>query len=507
MVVARHQTLRAAIDWSYRLLPAGEQVVLRRLAVFAGTFDLEAAEGVVGDAAGDVGPAGPGFEVLDLLTRLVDKSLLVVLQHGRDVRYRLLETIREYAAEHLADAGETTESRQRHRDYFLALAVEGRRRAYELLEQGPWLRKVAAEHDNFRAALEWSLVLADDEAILRIAATLWQYWMLCGVVEGCDWLERALATPGSSAVGAHVEVCIGWGELQRDAGRKDGPPWIELLEAALAMALADGNRSATARARVRLSEAHLAAGRTDEAERLIHQALEYYEGAGSQPGVAFCLLYRSWVTIGLGNLTRALEELDRARELLDQAGEDFLLVHVLAQQAVVCALSGEAERAERLGEQAVAASRNFPGGQVRIMALVRAAEAAVLSGRLDRGREPLAELLVVLRDLGIRRWVAETLELAAMTIAHPHPEAGASLLGAAQALRESLGEPVSAGGVLAGKVQECHETLAGMLGAHEFDEYERTGRAMTMDDAILYTLGQLGVADRPAAPRSPAPSV
>ena len=153
----RHQTLTATMDWSYDLLPTAEQVALRRLAVFPGSFDLEAAEAVVGqqeDSASSV-----ELEVLDLLSHLVDKSLVVVDSEGVNVRYRLLETVREYGSAKLAEAGEPDWVRRRHRDFFLALAsthedpVEPTRK----WSSGEWIRQVHADQDSFRTALEWSI--------------------------------------------------------------------------------------------------------------------------------------------------------------------------------------------------------------------------------------------------------------------------------------------------------------------------------------------------------------
>ena len=188
--VPRHQTLRAVMDWSYDLLPEPERALLRRLSVFAGGFALEAA------AAVGMREDGDEIETVDVLARLVDKSLVTVDQHAADLRYRLLETVRQYGREKLLGAGEADEAQRRHRDYFLALAERAEPELHRA-SQTMWLDRLEIEHDNLRAALEWSLGLEGDETGLRLAAALAPYWHARGYLsEGREWLERARAEGG-----------------------------------------------------------------------------------------------------------------------------------------------------------------------------------------------------------------------------------------------------------------------------------------------------------------------
>ena len=183
----RHQTLRATIDWSHDLLSEAERVLLRRLSVFAGGWRLEAAESAC---------EGEGIEkreILDLLTHLVNKSLILAeRQQGQETRYRMLETIRQYAQEKLWAAGEGELMRQRHLAYFVDLAerAEPNLRAFDMVI---WLDRLEAEYDNIRLALEWALE-SDIEAQLRLASALLQFWHIRGPrIEGIDWLERGLS--------------------------------------------------------------------------------------------------------------------------------------------------------------------------------------------------------------------------------------------------------------------------------------------------------------------------
>ena len=185
--VPRQQTLRATIDWSYDLLSDEERRLLRRLAVFAGGCSLEAAEQVCG---GDDSSDG---DTLELLSHLIDKSLVAVEDEDGERRYRLLETVRQYARDRLFESGEAAALRDRHLHFFERLALEAEP---ELL--GPnhiaWASRLTADHDNLRAALEWGLATSGNaETPLRMVCALWSFWNQRNYfAEGRQWVERAL---------------------------------------------------------------------------------------------------------------------------------------------------------------------------------------------------------------------------------------------------------------------------------------------------------------------------
>ena len=181
----RHQTLFALIEWSHNLLSEAERVLLRRLSVFAGGWSFEAARIVCGESLGD--------NVLDLLTHLVDKSLVAVEAEAEEARYRLPETIRQYARDKLFESGEAEQVRDRHLDFFLRFAetAEPKLRGPEQLE---WLDSLETEYDNLRAALAWSLESGKGENALQLAGALCYFWVLRGnFSEGDKWLNDALA--------------------------------------------------------------------------------------------------------------------------------------------------------------------------------------------------------------------------------------------------------------------------------------------------------------------------
>jgi predicted ATPase/DNA-binding CsgD family transcriptional regulator len=181
-VIERQQTLSASIDWSHDLLGDIDRVVFRRLGVFSGGFTLDAARAVVADA-----------HALDSLGRLVDKSLVLVDESDGGTRYRLLETIRQYASDRLHDAGERDAARDRHLDHYLALA-EASFDELVRADQDAWLARLETEHDNLRAALDWGLSLDDPERGRRLAAALLWLWYLHGYAhEGTEYMQRAIA--------------------------------------------------------------------------------------------------------------------------------------------------------------------------------------------------------------------------------------------------------------------------------------------------------------------------
>jgi non-specific serine/threonine protein kinase len=186
----RQQTLQALIDWSWDMLSEKERIFLRRLAVFAGGWQLEAAEFVCADPSGTL----QDHEILDLLTSLANKSMVMTEYHqGREPRYRLLETIRQYARERLAASGESEPVRTRHTDWFLQWAETGEAN-FNSLRIIKWMDTLEIEHDNLRSALEWLLSgQGDAQKGLRLAGALGQFWQVRSYVsEGRHWLDLAL---------------------------------------------------------------------------------------------------------------------------------------------------------------------------------------------------------------------------------------------------------------------------------------------------------------------------
>ena len=178
--------MRASVDWSHALLTEPERVLFRRLAVFVGGFDLDAAQAIGG--SGNV----ERYQVLDQLTLLVDKSLVVAESSSGRTRYRLLETVRQYALEKLGESGEADVVRARHRDYYTSKAAQLDTPATHGHEQR--IEQAETEIDNLRAAFGWSRENSDVELALRLASSLQPLWLTRGhITEGLAWLDAALA--------------------------------------------------------------------------------------------------------------------------------------------------------------------------------------------------------------------------------------------------------------------------------------------------------------------------
>jgi predicted ATPase/class 3 adenylate cyclase len=266
----RQQTLRALVDWSYDLLTEPEQVLFRRLAVFAGGCTLDAAEGV---CAGD--GIEPG-EVLEHLARLVDKSLVIAdPSPASELRYRLPETIRQYSAEKLGEAGEGATLRGRHRDWWLALAERTGPGALDP-QRLAWLER---EYDNLRAALRWSIDSGQAEPGLRLAAGLCDFWYARGYFsEGCAWLAELLALPATTAATARARA-LEW------AGRLAYLQGDEL----------DRQRIATSL--VALGHGALRRGDALRAQLLFNESLGLARDAGDHLAMVLCLEGLAGVTV------------------------------------------------------------------------------------------------------------------------------------------------------------------------------------------------------------------
>ena len=287
----RHRTLHALIDWSHNLLSEPERVLLRRLAVFAGGWMLEAAEGVCGNDGVEA------EDVLDLITQLVNKSLILAeREQGQEARYRMLETIRQYASERLLQAGEAEQLRNRHLDFFLAWTER-----VELLVRSPqkleWLDQIETELDNLRVVLEWSLTQTESgEASPRLAGALLAFWHQRGhVSEGRAWLDRALTSSAASATGAvRAKALHAAGYLARLQG--DTMIARALLESSTELwrALGPVENTGLAQTLAALAEAMRRLGDPAAARSLASEAIALCREQGERWVLAYSLAMLSW---------------------------------------------------------------------------------------------------------------------------------------------------------------------------------------------------------------------
>jgi predicted ATPase len=185
----RHQTLQAAIDWSYDLLSPREQILFQRLSVFVNGWTLEAAQAVASEEKINT------EEIVNLLAELIKKSLVQTKEHQTITRYQMLETIRQYASEKLVESGKSNALSERHLEYFLNLAETAEPHLIRS-EQIEWLPLLDADYENLRLALEWAVSKSTMEAALNLCRALGWFWEIrCYWVEGLNWSTRVLAKP------------------------------------------------------------------------------------------------------------------------------------------------------------------------------------------------------------------------------------------------------------------------------------------------------------------------
>jgi predicted ATPase/DNA-binding CsgD family transcriptional regulator len=459
MADPRHRTLRTTIDWSFELLSDEERTLFCRLSVFAGGWTLEAAEEVC---------AGEGIEkeeVLDLLTHLTDKSLVLVSgMEGERARYRFLETVRQYAREKLGESGEELETQRRHALFFATLGM-GAEPGLNGEEEGRWRRRLASEHDNLRAALSWG-EQHDAELMLRLAGALWKFWW-ANLTEGRGWLERALAVgseapapPRVKALGSASIVISMQGEVDRGealareavelaerSGNRAGRVWGLLMvsfaercrgdhqaaashaEAAVeeARALDEDDLPPFLRAFVlnRLGHEAYELGNWSQAEVVLQEALERWRHLGSPWGTGVVLGKLADVAQARGDKASAAT---LYRESLDfwWSQGDLGAVEILTGLGRLLA-EEQPEGAVRLFAAAEAIQRRV--GLTLAPALRAKNERALAAARATLGEEASAVVWAAGRELPLEQAIAEAHTLAE-DAAHAEPEARAPSAGA-----------------------------------------------------------------------------
>jgi predicted ATPase/transcriptional regulator with XRE-family HTH domain/Tfp pilus assembly protein PilF len=535
----RHRTLRAAIAWSYDLLDASEQVLFRRLSVFVGGCTLAVAEAVC-NADGDL-----PTDITDGVEALVDKSLLQQIKGPDDEpRFVMLETVRQYAAEKLDEAGETDMFRARHRDWFLQVAEQ----AYPQLDTptvAMWFDRLAQEHDNLRAALDWSLRQGEAVKALRLTYLLVSFWNIRGHwSEGRTWIERALAVANfDSEAAVPREIALwaqalgGLGQLAFAQGDFDAAS--TLLEKstglyrdlALSRPLGADEKRGMAHARNYLGFAAFHQGDYAQATALFEETLSLWQELGYALMAGFALSLLGRVAIRQGQYERAAQlgeesvaigrklghihlmasaldatgrafccqgDFERARLLLEESlalsqALDFQqdVADTLNTLGLVAYYQGDYRRATDLLEEGLAVSQALQHRAGTANALSTRSEVALAQGNLARARALLVESLASFRQAGMQWNVIRGLEIMAAIDATERQSARAArLFGAASALREALGAPLPPPDR---PTYDCAvESARGQLGKQAFAAAWAEARAMTLEQVIEYALNATG---------------
>ena len=387
----RHQTLRATLDWSHRLLAEPDRVVLRRLAVFAGSFSLEAAASIVAD------PALPEWEVIGRIAELVDKSLVVADAAGAVRRYRLLETTHAYAMEKLADSGEFGSLARLHalhfRDHF--------RGALGLWEPTPslqWLEAHAPEIDNIRVALDWAFGADGDPAVgIELAAASYPLWLLLSLMqEGRARLARATAAlvPGTpKKLEAQLWYAYGFLSTGEPRGRA-----VPALRRALALYRESGEPLDLGRT---LSFCGLNLARTGqltEGLAALEEARGHLSAAAHPKSLALCLTNLAIARTVAGEFGVARALLDEALAVGAHSGADFWVWRALIYQAEVAFAEGQVDEAIAQAREVVALCRAARRTGLLGHALCNLAGYLVARGELEEAGAALREGLPLAQE-------------------------------------------------------------------------------------------------------------
>ena len=485
-VLPRHQTLRGAIDWSYHLLSDPERVLLRRLSVFAGGSTLKAAESIC---------AGENLEpvdILDRLTSLVDKSLVLAeTQHG-EARYRLLETVRQYGRERLQEAAEADDARRRHRDREFAELAEPKLRT---AEQDVWVPRLEVEHDNLRGALTWSLAeirteagrrTADADLGLRLVGALWWFWFIGGHFgESRRWLEQVLAVSEGAPSSLRARALLGQGVVTFMLGDLRGG--TALLEESLCLSLEAEDGVATAWATGWLGVPTTYAGDHERAMTYYQESLVLWRQLADPWGIA-------WMAMGLGSALAAQGETQRAVPLFNESlllcrrvGDKWLTALTLHYSAYWAIARGDTEGVIPLVEESLSLFRAL--GARREIPRALGNLGLIAHNRYDYGRATAVfrESLALFREVGDKRGIALCFErLARVAGDQKRLTQAARLFGASDALRE-FAQVVSGRAIEFGGGGD-RATIRAEMGDDAFESAQAEGRAMTMEQAIEYAL-------------------
>ncbi len=489
--LTRQQTLKATLDWSHDLLSAAERALFRRLAVFAGGFDLAAAE-VVGAGEGvEVG------EVLDLLTGLVDKSLVVAEEQESQMRYRLLEPVRQYAEYWLASSGETRQARKQHRDWYLHFVEQadaglwGERHTF-------WVAYLEQELDNVRAALGWCL-REPGEAMpgLALAGVLWQFWLLRGyLAEGRRWLELLLAQApeptaaraamllyvytftlrqaeyAAAAVQAHVEESLSIARALQDTQSTSLALHMYGIQAYM---VGDFERARTsfsesltlARTHERVAERAFATyslgvlawaqGDFPLAWECLEESASLLRRVDNQPHLTRCLPNLATLELPFGDSGQALLVDEETWVVLRAMNTSTMLGYVLANLGTLARLEDDMDRAHAYMEEGKALFEQIGDKAGLSQMLGQLGNLHRSAQRFDQARSFLEQSLSLRRELGDRRGIGRTLNnLGLLAMAAGDFQQARALYEQSMALFAAMGDTV---GIMATLDNQGHLAL------------------------------------------------
>ncbi|TMD16145.1 MAG: LuxR family transcriptional regulator [Chloroflexi bacterium] len=505
----RHKTLETAIDWSFEMLSAREQALLRRLCVFAGRFTLEDVEGV---CTSDEVPAGNGLE---LLSSLVDKSL-VIKEDARGVAcHRLHETMREYAARKLVDAHEHRELQERCTVYYLSAAQRMSPQARFRLPE--WLAWMDLEIDNIRPVLRRCLVESDSVRGIQLATSLAWFWITRGTTEGVRWLDELLASgPGnpetlgwSYFIRGFLAVLQGNWEAARPAleksmtaARDAGQP-VQLANALSMASIAAAMAGDRPSAQSFLDLAHDLAAELDDvpakvavlqgnweaARPALEKSMAAARDAGQPVQLANALSMASIAAAMAGDRPSAQSFLDLAHDLAAELDDVPAKVGVLQARALNALYGGDFETLKLVSTEGARMSREVGDLYALHMMNLNLGGAALLAGDLEESKARYQESLRIAYRIDDR--IGQYYLLGALGLHAAiagQPKTAAQLLGASEKIRIGAGATVMP--AMSPIINQARETAAAALGASRFEAELETGMRLSRDTAVSMALGE-----------------
>jgi non-specific serine/threonine protein kinase len=398
----QQRTLRSTIDWSYNLLDENEKLLFARLAVFMGGATVEAVDAV----------CNPNLDLpidtLDGLESLLDKSMLRLVEHAAgEPRFTMLEIMREYVLERLAasDTQLASSLQENHARYYLGLAEKAELKLRGGAQQAKWLNRLEAEHNNLRAALSWLIERKKAEQALQLSGALWRFWYWHNhLSEGCRWLETAIA-------------------LARQTAEVPLAAWAKALEAA-------GNLFSVQ-------------GEYQQAITFFEECLALRQMIGDKAEIARTLNALGIAVYDQCNLARATALFKASLDLQRQLGDKLGIAHALNSLGCVLSNKGDYALAHELLNEALGLFRELQVDWGTVYALVNLGRAELYLGNHQLARPPLEEGIALCLRLGNHDVLAEYLDaFAAMIGSQGQPGLAAKLLGAAEALRETIGATI-----------------------------------------------------------------
>ena len=477
----RQQTLRSLIDWSYDLLNAAEKALLCRLSVFLGGWTLEAAEAVC--SGEPVPPGGEAWETLDLLTSLCDKSLVVSETAGQSVRYRLLETVRQYARDRLLEGGEWEKWRDAHLAYFLALGVEAGPHLSGP-DQQTWLERWETEHDNLRVALEWAAEQSNWEAGLCLAGAVWRFWYVRGhFAEGRRRLSRLLAavTPDRQT-SARAGALTGAGVLAYCQGEYEAAR--ALFHEALTIRRALEDQPGVAGLLNNLGNVAYDQADYGTARAFFEESLLLRRALGDRRGLSATLNNLGNVFNEQGDYPTARRLFEESLALKQELGDRWGMAHCLSNLGLVACHQDDLPGARAFFDEGLAIRRDIGDRAGIALSLNNLGHVAIERGDGAAARAHFVESLTIERELGDRWGMAFSLEgLAGAGAAAGDAIAAARLWGAAERLRADIGAP------LPPTQRRSYERWVSAARAAQgdeaaFDAAWAEGRALTLEPAL-----------------------